>query len=62
MENIEQIVTILEHFQKEQQKMKNDIDSLYNIVKECLSLQKNNTLDMNKGTSGVKTYDRWSRY
>lgn len=40
MENIEQIVTILEHFQKEQQKMKNDIDSLYNIVKECLSLQK----------------------
>ena len=48
MENIEQIVTILEHFQKEQQKMKNDIDSLYNIVKECLSLQKNNTLDMNE--------------
>ena len=38
----------MEQFQKEQQQMKNDINNLYNTVKNSLIMQKNNTTDMNE--------------
>lgn len=48
MNELEQIISIMEQFQKEQQQMKNDINNLYNTVKNSLIMQKNNTTDMNE--------------
>lgn len=40
MNELEQIISIMEQFQKEQQQMKNDINNLYNTVKNSLIMQK----------------------
>ena len=48
MNELEQIISIMEQFQKEQQQMKNDINNLYNTVKNSLIMQKNSTTDMNE--------------
>ena len=39
MNELEQIISIMEQFQKEQQQMKNDINNLYNTVKNSLIMQ-----------------------
>ena len=48
MNELEQLIAIMEQFQKEQQQMKNDINSMYDAIKNCLVMQKNNTADMNE--------------
>lgn len=62
MNELEQIISIMEQFQKEQQQMKNDINNLYNTVKNSLIMQKNSTTDMNERVlPAPKIYDRWIR-